>query len=88
MPDAVAALLRLSPEERERVDRVVEILSRARQRQQERIDERLAPTDRRRVQAQRAKAVPRYTLSHTARVLGVTRQAMYYWIRTRCIAMS
>ena len=68
----------LTQEERARVEQVVEILSRARQRQQERIDAALTPPDRRRVQAQRTKIVSRYTLSQTARVLGVTRQAIYY----------
>lgn len=80
MPDALAEALRLSPDERERVDRVVEILSRARQRQPERIDERLTLADLRRVQAQRAKTIARYNLSQTAKLLGVTRQAAYYWI--------
>ena len=48
----------LTQEERARVEQVVEILFRARQRQQERVDAALTPPDRRRVQAQRAKMVP------------------------------
>ena len=61
-------------EEQQRFERVVDILSAADRRalqqleQEEGTAERcLTPSDRRRIQAQRAKAVVRYNLSQTAR---------------------
>ena len=83
-------------EEQQRFERVLEILFEADRRCLEKligkqtqkeweIDSQIEKVDKKVFQRQAKKSIKRYNMTQTAKILGVHRETLYYWIKKRWI---
>ncbi len=90
----IAKVYPYGSEEQQRFERVLEILFEAdrkclekliRKRTQKEweIDSQIEKVDKKVFQRQAKKSIKRYNMTQTAKILGVHRETLYYWIKKR-----
>ncbi len=88
----IAKVYPYGSEEQQRFERVLEILFEADRRCLEKliekrtqkeweIDSQIEETDKKVFQRQAKRSIKRYNMTQTAKILGIHRETLYYWIR-------